>query len=195
MNKLKREKREKYRILNIALDIMNESGYEGLSIRSLCKEADISTGKFYYHFDSKASLLTFCFNDAIEKFQTDILEKAEWETMNIREQVTNFYVWYLKYTIENFGFDFILHFYRNDNHILADGPGYSNAIISLTETFFQKAVQNGYIVPDNKSIREIASDICVIVKGCIFQWCVKNGAFDLPSYTEDLLKRCLQALL
>lgn len=195
MNKAEREKKEKYRILHIALDLMNESGYDGLSIRTLCKEADISTGKFYYLFDNKANLLTFCFNDAIEKFEADVIQKAEWEAMDIKEQITKFYVWYLQYTIDNFGFDFVLHFYRNDNHILADGPGYSNAIISLTETLFQKAVQDGYVVRDGKTIREIASDICVVVKGCIFQWCVKSGSFDLPAYTEDMLTRCLRGLL
>lgn len=124
-NKFHKEDIEKQRIFNIALEIIEEVGYEGLSIRALCSKADISTGKFY--------------------------------------------VWYLEYTVEHLGFDSISHFYSNDNEILSDTGSYNNAIISLTATFLQKAVQKGYVIPDDKSIHDIANDLCVIVKGCIFQ--------------------------
>ena len=67
-------------------------------------------------------------------------------------------------------------------------------IISLTETFFQKAVQNGYVALDNKAIHEIACDLCVIVKDCIFQWCINRGSFSLPEHAKDLLTRCVRSL-
>ena len=79
---------------------------------------------------------------------------------------------------------------RSSNEVLTNSAYYT-VIISLTETFFQKAVQNGYVAPDNKAIHEIACDLCVIVKGCIFQWCINRGSFSLPEHAKDLLTRCV----
>lgn len=189
------ENDERYRILRVALEMMGRTGYDGLSVRELCREAGISTGKFYYHFGGKADLLTFCFEDAIERFQQEVLANADWSGRTPAERLTDFYVWFMRHTIDEYGFDFVAHFYRNDNELLADGPGYSNAIISLTEEILVDALQEGWRPPEGRRLRELASDACVVVKGCIFQWCVKRGSFDLPEYVGDLLSRVLPAIL
>ena len=38
------------RILNAALDLMRDRGFDKVSIRDICKEAGITTGAFYHHF-------------------------------------------------------------------------------------------------------------------------------------------------
>lgn len=38
---------EKDRIFNVAVKFLEKVGYEKLSIRKICVEADISVGKFY----------------------------------------------------------------------------------------------------------------------------------------------------
>lgn len=193
MNKYLREDMEKKRIFDIALEIMNEKGYDGLSIRVLCEKTNISTGKFYSLFHSKVDLLGFYFDSAIESFKAEVQARDDWDTLDIKNQIINFYTWYLEYT-EALGLDFVLNFYNSKNEILNDSL-HHNVIISLTETFFQRAVQNGYVVPDDKAIHDIACDLCAIVKGCIFQWCVKRGNFCLSKYTNDLLTRCVRGLL
>ena len=45
------------RILNAALDLMRDRGFDKVSIRDICKEAGITTGAFYHHFSSKEALL------------------------------------------------------------------------------------------------------------------------------------------
>ena len=44
-------------ILQAALTLMRERGFDKVSIRDICKQADITTGAFYHHFPSKESLL------------------------------------------------------------------------------------------------------------------------------------------
>lgn len=184
---------EKKRIFDIALELMNEVGYEGLSIRTLCTKAQISTGKFYTYFRSKLDLLCYCFDEAIVSFQDEVVKYENWDDMDIKDQIVNFYIWYVEY-VADFGLEFVKNFYTNDNQAL-NISAYNNVVVGLTETFFQKAVQKGYVIPDDKSIHEIAADFCVIVKGCIFQWCLQRGGFSLPEYTKDLLTRCVRGLL
>ena len=47
---------EKQRIFNIATRLMDKIGYEKLSIRQICTEAGISTGKFYILLKQTVSL-------------------------------------------------------------------------------------------------------------------------------------------
>ena len=44
-------------ILQAALTLMWERGFDKVSIRDICKQAGITTGAFYHHFPSKESLL------------------------------------------------------------------------------------------------------------------------------------------
>lgn len=44
-------------LLQAALTLMRERGFDKVSIRDICKQAGITTGAFYHHFPSKESLL------------------------------------------------------------------------------------------------------------------------------------------
>ena len=43
-------------ILNAALSLMREVGFEEVTVRDICQKAGITTGAFYYHFQSKEEL-------------------------------------------------------------------------------------------------------------------------------------------
>lgn len=43
-------------ILNTALALMREDGFEAVTVRDICRKAGITTGAFYHHFRSKEEL-------------------------------------------------------------------------------------------------------------------------------------------
>ena len=43
-------------ILNAALTLMREDGFEAVTVRDICQKAGITTGAFYHHFRSKEDL-------------------------------------------------------------------------------------------------------------------------------------------
>jgi AcrR family transcriptional regulator len=45
------------RILDVALELVTERGYAGMSIRDLAERLDLTTAAMYYHFASKEALL------------------------------------------------------------------------------------------------------------------------------------------
>lgn len=49
-------------ILQTALSLMKERGFDDVSIREICREAQVTTGAFYHHFSSKDVLLLNCFS-------------------------------------------------------------------------------------------------------------------------------------
>lgn len=180
------------KIFDAAMEMLEEVGYDGVTIRALCAKLNISTGKFYYYFRSKNEIFSFYFEKATQEFQTHVRTK-DWDSMDIKEQIVNYYTWYTEYTA-SFGLDFAIHFFSNENQAFNLANSYIS-VVALTEEFLQRAVQNGYVIPDNRTIRALALDLCVIVKGCIFNWCVQRGSFSLPEYTHDLLSRCVRGLM
>ena len=49
----------KARIFNAAKQILQEQGYEALSIKNICEAAGVSNGSFYHHFKTKDDLLSY----------------------------------------------------------------------------------------------------------------------------------------
>lgn len=60
LTKQQQKSREtKKKIFNAAKNILQEKGYEALSIKNICEEAGVSNGSFYHHFKTKDDLLSY----------------------------------------------------------------------------------------------------------------------------------------
>lgn len=182
---------EKQRIFDIALALMDDIGYEKMTIRKICMDADISTGKFYHYFNSKQELLTFFYTKANDRFEAEC--KKTLAGQPLRQQMILFYKWYGHY-IESFGVEFTANFFCSNNPAM-NTHIYNNPIITITDNLLIDAVQTGYTLKHDQTIREISNDLCVIVKGAIFDWCVRHGEFSLPDCIEKLLNKCTEGIL
>ena len=56
------------KIMDVALDMFSERGYEAVSIRDICGEVGIKESTLYYHFKNKKDIL----DSLVEKFRTHI---------------------------------------------------------------------------------------------------------------------------
>lgn len=191
MPKIVIEKEEKEKIFHIASKILEENGYENTTIRKICAEANISIGKFYRYFSTKQELFSYFYTDAIEKFNAETLHQLS--DLDVYGQIIGFYKWYTQYTAD-LGLDFVSSFFCSTNETL-NILKYNNEVLNTTDYFLEQAIRKGFLLPENQTIHELTCDICVIVKGAIFEWCITEGAFSLPEYTEKLLKCCLPGLL
>ena len=58
------------RILRIALDLFNERGYEGTSMREVAERLGVTTAALYYHFPSKDHMLISLVRPILERTDT-----------------------------------------------------------------------------------------------------------------------------
>ena len=77
------------KILNAALALMRERGFDKVSVRDICKAAGITTGAFYHHFPSKESLLESGFGpmddymrQALEGYGTEPPDQRLWRLLS-----------------------------------------------------------------------------------------------------------------
>ncbi len=85
LSRRERKKREtRLRILEAALILMGERGYDAVKVEDIAKRADVANATFFLHFPTKASLIT-AFNemvtdkivDRLQGFDLPAIEKLE----------------------------------------------------------------------------------------------------------------------
>ncbi len=102
----------KKKIFDIAMRQMQESGYESLTIRSICSKAGISNGMFYKIYDSKEDLLSFYYEEIQNEYDDHV--RNELNGLPFPDQLIEFYRWILSFT-ENLGVDFCRSFFTSRN--------------------------------------------------------------------------------
>ncbi len=182
---------EKYHIFKVALSLLDELGYEKMTIRKICEEANISIGKFYHYFSSKQELLNFFYQQVDQAFKEDARDSLKGH--DGKTQIIMFYTWHASY-LERMGLEFVKNFFDNRNPVM-NPHIYNNPIIVITDDIIMRAVQNGYKIKGDGTIRDLSCELCTIVKGIIFDWCVMHGEFSLENYMKSLVTKCINGIM
>lgn len=182
------EKEEsKQLIINAAVKLIKEQGADFITVRNVCREADIGTGTFYYHFKNKDDLLMYFLREIS-------FEKCELQAspQQIAERITELYM-HLINRYMDLGPGFMKSFYSTGNRSLSaymgevEGAFPKGTVMARSEIEVRLARELGVI--KNADIHEICMDICTIVKGCVFEWCLTDGRMDIRNTLTRILQR------
>ena len=182
-------------IINAAARLISRKGTNSLTVRAVCEEAQLSIGTFYYFFKDK--------NDLMMSFITDLsFEGAELSCplSDISGRIAELYMLLIQRYM-NFGREFVRSFYNPCNIVLSaymgerDGMFPKGTVMARSEKELDDALAQGVIaLPDDITVHEIASDICTVVKGCVFEWCLSDNAVDLNALTERIIRSYMHRL-
>lgn len=165
----------KSRIFYAAKKIIRQQGYDALSIKNICEEAQVSNGSFYHHFKTKDDLLSYYIEEQ-PSINPDLLEPPEnWEEAKIA--IIHVYLNYAAYCRE-LGVDFISNYYTPKNQALNPSIRTERSYPIVTvENYLRKAMEDGRLSP-NLPLESILTDIRMLVIGNVFEWCLHNGETD-----------------
>ena len=183
-----KSKETKGRIFRAAKTILQEKGYEALSIKNICEEAGVSNGSFYHHFKTKDDLLSYYIEEQ-PSINPDLLALPE-DSEEAKTAIIHVYLNYVSYCRE-LGLTFISNYYTPKNQSLNPNIRTERPYPIVTvHKYIQKAVDAG-VVKLKQSLEDITTDIRMIVIGNVFEWCLKDGEADF----EGNMRRSLQAYL
>lgn len=175
-------------LIRAAVRLIARSGTKGLTVRAVCGEAGLSVGTFYYFFEDK--------NDLVMSFIMDVsFEGAELSCplSDIGGRISELYMLLIRRYMK-FGREFVRSFYNPGNKVLSAYMGESEGkfapgtIMARSEFELSDALADGIItLPDGMTVHELAADICTIVKGCVFEWCL-NDSVDVKGLTERIVR-------
>lgn len=90
------------------------------------------------------------------------------------------------------GLDFMKSFYSSSNSSLrsymseVDGKFLDGTVMARCEDELRISQEGGYI-KKNADVHTMSVDICTIVKGCIFEWCLSDGKSDIEKSIDRII--------
>lgn len=178
-------------IVEATKPLIEQEGYENLTIRDICTNAGITTGMFYRHFVSKDDVLTFCYMQDLKEVLSNIDEKLA--QLSLPEQLVTLMVTVLSIN-RKFG-PASVYMFINRNTASTSGSFQMRGmlkekILELIDT----AVSNGYQLSDDRTPDKIFNDISTIAKGLTSDWYM-TGFVDIADHAQDLFGRVIPHLL
>ncbi|MFI3172350.1 MAG: TetR/AcrR family transcriptional regulator [Eubacteriales bacterium] len=167
-----KSKMTKDKIFNAAKEILQQDGYEALSIKNICELAGVSNGSFYHHFQTKEDLLSYYIEHlpSINEHTVDLPTSLD-ETI---ESILQIYLNYVEYC-EELGVSFLASYYTPKNEALNPHLRTERAYPIITVQHYLERVIANDIIHTQYSIEEITTDIRMLIIGNVFEWCLNNG--------------------
>ena len=181
----------KARIFNAAKQILQEQGYEALSIKNICEAAGVSNGSFYHHFKTKDDLLSYYIEEqpSINPDYLDLPGNAE----EAKTAIIRVYLNYVHYCRE-LGVAFMSNYYTPKNQSLNPLTRTDRPYPIVTVHDYLKRAMDAGVITLPLPLEDVTSDIRIIVIGNVFDWCLKNGEADFERNMERSLKVYLDGL-
>ena len=188
----KKSKETKDRIFRAAKEILQQNGYEALSIKHICDVAGVSNGSFYHHFKSKDDLLSYHVEEqpSIDPELLDIPTDKE----DAKEAIVGVYLNYASYC-DVLGVDFIAGYYHTKNEALNPDIRTERPYPIVTvQKYLEKAVAANAIQL-KLSIEEVVTDIRMLVIGNAFEWALRNGEVNMKENIRRSISHYLDGVL
>ena len=181
-------------IIDTAARLIREKGTAALTVRSVCAAADIGTGTFYYHFRDKNDLLMSFISGPF--YGSEALKTPVGQ---IADRIVELYMRLVGRYME-LGLGFMKSFYTTDNQSLSaymserDGAFEPDTVMAQSEEELRAAREAGVVRAD-ADVHLIGRDLCTIVKGCVFEWCLTGGTIDAEAVLRRIIRAYMQTYL
>jgi len=137
------------RILDGALQLFRDRGFEATTMREIAESADVATGAAYYYFDSKDAIV-LAFYDQAQKDMTARLEEVLAGSRDLAERLRGILQVKLEYFEPSRRFLGALSVHTDPSHPLSPFSAQTREIRENDMRFFERAVDGSRVrVPDD----------------------------------------------
>lgn len=186
----------KEQIILSAIEIIDELGINGLSIREIAKKQDITEGALYRHFKSKNHIII----EAVRyyaHFDINIMNTIKKNNMDSKSaiifflnSISEYYENYPEITAIDCSFESLMY-----------EPDISDEVIQLIEirvNFLKSIIENGKNTGEFKSCinsEDLSDTIIGLFRYLIFKWRLKKYSFSLKEKTLYIINIILKSAL
>lgn len=178
----------KLHIFNTALKLLDEIGFEKITIRDIVRAADVSIGTFYYYYASKLDVFYETYHLADQYFEETVAPQLTHQTA--RERILCFFEHYARYCadITSIALTSILF---NSNNKCFDRESDIGILRILPELIAFGQEQGELTSTENPD--EISRFFMVSVRGLVYDWCIHDGSYNIHEAIRLHAERLLHA--
>ena len=183
---VRRESERKKQILNSAIKVFGEKGFQNATIAEIAKDAGVGDATIYEYFRNKEDLLL-----AIPVEVTkELIPQIEDHMMGIKgalNKLRKFIWWYVNYIEKNPGYGAIVLLELKTSKTYVSTEAYQAA-----RTFYQVVLDIIKEGQDDGSIKKeinvyLARSLCVgAIEHIIIRWLLKDRKYSLIQYADEL---------
>jgi len=177
----------KDKVYQVAIHLFESKGFENITVDEICKVANVSTGTFYNVFKSKYEILDRIFELA-DIYFTDIVQERM-NNLTYQNAILTFFDHYADYNLDR-GLTFTKQLYNVQNNLFSKD---NRPMLMVLRDTIQKAIDNDELKSSMNS-DEIVQFLFVCVRGIVYDWCLRDGKFDLKSRIHDYVSRLIKSL-
>ena len=190
IERTKKGKSAKNRIVTAAWQLFHEKGYNGTTVDDIIALSGTSKGSFYYYFNTKDELLN-TLSVILDDFYEE-LESRMNPDLNSFVKLLNVNYEAHKMIEENISIDLIASLYstqlvsQGQRNLLDQNRKYYKFITSIvTEGQMREQIRN------DMSAIEITKYFTMCERALVSDWCLSRGEFSLSEYSH----RCMPVML
>jgi len=175
-------------LFNTAHKLLEERGFENITIRDIVEAANVSIGTFYNYYSSKMDVFYATYQIADQYFEDVVAPQLTHGSCGSR--IMRFFDYYSKYCSEVSDYALTRLLYNADNpYFNRESKIGMRRVLSV---IVQEGKDSGELVSD-ESVDDIVRFFMVSVRGMVYDWCTRKGEYDLISAINDHVKRLLRA--
>lgn len=174
----------KNKIYKSSIKLMEQQGFNNIKIEDICKKAGVSIGSFYNYFKSKNDILIEIYIKADEYFEKTVKNQLEGD--NFPDKIVSFFEYYAIYNILT-GFETVKQLFGPYNKMyITKGRKMQAVLIDIIE----KGQESGQLT-NEVSPEEMNDYLFVAARGVCYDWCARDGEYDLKDYMSSYFKRLI----
>lgn len=180
------------KILSAAVHLIQTQDISKFNVRTICKEAGLTTGAFYHLFDSKEDVINYYLMYTFERYQKDVNALIKGKTAS--EKIRTIYQFMVK-CYQEAGYEFMSRFYVPTNPVLdfRHRPNNDRMILEEVEVYLVQGQKEGEIKAD-LDLDQVKLEIGALVTGFMFYWCVLKGDVDVADLIDIHLANYLSRI-
>lgn len=174
--------RTRQAILDAAISLASQVGFEKLNVRDVCARAGVTTGAFYHHFKGKDDLLNQGFSSLDSYLESALAPYDGAAPMERLEALMKFYTQYM----EELGWETMaLYYTRRLASPTASSVSPRQYTLRTMETCLTELSQGQVLTPDY-SPQWVADFLFRHFRGVVIDWILHRGDYSLwDRLTQD----------
>jgi TetR/AcrR family fatty acid metabolism transcriptional regulator len=185
-NNISRESERKGQILNSAIKIFGEKGFQNATIAEIAKDAGIGDATIYEYFKSKEDLL-LAIPVEITKELIPLINDHMMGIKGAFNKLRKFIWWWLNYIEKNPGYGSIVLLELKTNKKFVSTEAYQAArnFYKIVLDIIKEGQEEGTIKKEMNIF--LARSLCVgAIEHIVIRWLLKDRKYSLTQYADDL---------
>lgn len=191
MTKRKEQAKEtRTRLYQSALDLINEKGFQNVSIKEITARADISSGSFYSYFDSKEDLIFYTFSESDEIYEKSYGRCRQMETSRQMEEFL--YDAYSQFEKRGVGImrAIVVNYFAFPDY---DFFNEERMLIRCMRAIIEKQKAEA-VIPVETDTGDVIRLLITALSGVEMMWCLDGGRTNLGAMARKTIRLIMRGI-